>query len=717
MVRLAIYGDVNANIIDGSSVWLRNVSKLSLAHESAEVWLFLKAPIVRRQLLADLLDHPRLKVIEPSAQYLKGAEVMHPAQALSLIESHDAEAAFSAVVLRGMDLCTAVEDFPSLHGRVWSYITDIPQSLVDVERRQRLNLQKIVEWSKYVLCQTEELRSHFTAILDEGQSKLVLLPPVVPEEAFEPARLKDAAAPLRVLYSGKFAPAWATETLVDVFVELREEGHAVELHVAGDKFHRVRGDGSFADRMQRKLSTTDGVRWHGGLPQEEVFDLQKTCDVGFGWRLASMDGSLELSTKLLEYGASGLALIANPIPIHNNLLGEDYPLLVSSREEVKRCLRRLVQDRSLLLECAERAQDAARQHNLSSVSAHWRRLIDRVFHPLSTSSSPQKRLKVVLAGHDLKFSDELIEYFDARPDIELRIDPWHSLREHDEKLSKELLSWADVVFCEWCAGNAVWYSREIDSRRQSLLIRFHRFEINTEFPAQVQMDNVSRVLFVGPHFQQQAIDKFGWQESQCEMVPNFVDVGLYERPKFTGARFNLGLLGYVPKLKRLDRALDILRALRAEDPRYKLFVKGKHPWEYPWMWRNEEERTYFEGQMTRIVTDDLLNDAVVFDPFGGDVAHWLRKIGYILSVSDLESFHLAAAEGIASGAEPLFIEREGVSELFPWEHVHPACDEAAQFVLGNEHSWGDMEENRRQLSETYGVSAVRAKLDALVGPK
>ena len=48
---------------------------------------------------------------------------------------------------------------------------------------------------------------------------------------------------------------------------------------------------------------------------------------------------------------------------------------------------------------------------------------------------------------------------------------------------------------------------------------------------------------------------------------------------------------------------------------------------------------------------------MVFDPAGRDVAAWLRRVGFVLSTSDDESFHLAPAEGMASGAVPA---------LLPW---------------------------------------------------
>ena len=41
---------------------------------------------------------------------------------------------------------------------------------------------------------------------------------------------------------------------------------------------------------------------------------------------------------------------------------------------------------------------------------------------------------MVIAGHDLKFFTQLIEYFRLQPDLEVRVDHWASLGEHDESL-------------------------------------------------------------------------------------------------------------------------------------------------------------------------------------------------------------------------------------------------------------------------------------------
>ncbi|HLR44034.1 MAG TPA: glycosyltransferase, partial [Brevibacterium sp.] len=62
---------------------------------------------------------------------------------------------------------------------------------------------------------------------------------------------------------------------------------------------------------------------------------------------------------------------------------------------------------------------------------------------------------------------------------------------------------------------------------------------------------------------------------------------------------------------------------------------------------------------------------------------WLRGIGTVLSpsVDEFESFHLAPAEGMASGAAAVFWDREGVDELFGDDLIASTIEEARDRVL------------------------------------
>ena len=110
------------------------------------------------------------------------------------------------------------------------------------------------------------------------------------------------------------------------------------------------------------------------------------------------------------------------------------------------------------------------------------------------------------------------------------------------------------------------------------------------------------------------------------------------------------MISIVPSRKRLDLALDVLEELRRDDDRYLLFVKSGMPWEHWWVWQHPERaRRTTPSALRRVQRSPLLRDAVVFDDAGPDVPAWLRRVGFVLSTSDDESFHVAPAEGMASG--------------------------------------------------------------------
>ena len=96
----------------------------------------------------------------------------------------------------------------------------------------------------------------------------------------------------------------------------------------------------------------------------------------------------------------------------------------------------------------------------------------------------KKRTKILFAGHDLKFVDEIIQRFESLDSVEVKVDLWKGHTGHDALESAKLLKWADVILCEWCLGNAVWYSNH-KKRKQKLYIGLHRQEIVTTFLEEV----------------------------------------------------------------------------------------------------------------------------------------------------------------------------------------------------------------------------------------
>lgn len=273
---------------------------------------------------------------------------------------------------------------------------------------------------------------------------------------------------------------------------------------------------------------------------------------------------------------------------------------------------------------------------------------------------------VLIAGHDLKFAQPWIDHLQGQGHRVL-IDQWENHVEHDPARSQELLAQADTVFCEWGLGNAVWYSQRVRPG-QRLVVRVHAQELRRPYLSQINHQAVDQYVFVGELMREAAIRSHGVPRSKACVIPNFVRAKELAAPKSEEAEFTLGLVGIVPQIKRLDRAVTVIEDLAQRDCRWRLRIKGKRPEDYAWMLRREDEMAWYnqcyariEALKQRVGRDDV----VVFDPHGDDMAQWFQGIGYALSVSDLESFHLTLPDGAASGAVPVSLAWPGADRIYP----------------------------------------------------
>lgn len=292
---------------------------------------------------------------------------------------------------------------------------------------------------------------------------------------------------------------------------------------------------------------------------------------------------------------------------------------------------------------------------------------------------------ILIAGHDLKFAGFLMDYWTTRG-AKVNIDKWESHAKHDVEKSASLLQTADVVFCEWGLGNAVWYSQNI-REDQNLIVRVHSQELFRPFLSQIHHENVDKYIFVGELIRQAAVVSHGVPEDKTVVIPNPVDFEALNLPKKPSSEFALGLVGIVPQSKRLDLALDILERLQVKDDRFYLRIKGKTPEDYPWMKNRPDEMAYYEEQSDRINhLNSLRPNSVIFDGFGADMPEWYRKVGHVLSLSDFESFHLTVADGVASGATPYILAWPGSDLIYPDFWLHSSLESIVDAILSGNNA-------------------------------
>ena len=731
--RALVYGDVDLNLIDGSAIWAQGMVQTA-ALAGCDVTLVLKAPVLTGRLVDPLRALPGVTVLSPHAEGLvRGKEPMVTRQAAKILARVDGERPFDLVVVRGMMLAARLASSP-LAGRLWTYLTDVPQSAAAFGNEAKGQLRRIADASRVLLCQTEELRGFLESAVPATAGKSVLFPPVVAlPEGLSP---REGGLPvgraMKLVYTGKFAPRWNTYEMTRLPRLLAQRGVDAEVHMVGDKIHDDPADPGFAARMRQALESSEGVIWHGGHPRAEAMRLTAAGDVGLSWRNAGLDASLELSTKLLECGALGVPVVLNRTPMHERLLGADYPLFSATEDDVLDALTLIGKNPDMYTLAVERCRAAAEGFTLEAAAGRLRRYLAQTFpepSPAVLAATPpappgggpeqgERKLRVAVASHDLKFFSRLLDYLRSRPDMEVRVDHWAALKVHNPDRSREMIEWADVIVCEWCGPNALWYA-EHKRPGQRLVVRLHRFELYASWPRDLDIGAVDQVVCVSPHYAELTREATGWPLHKITVIPNWVDDHQLDRPKLAGAEHHLGMIGIAPSRKRLDLALDALEILRREDPRYTLFIKSKLPWEYWWIWQKPEERAHYERVFKRIRRSPALAGGVVFDSYGRDVASWLRRIGFVLSTSDDESFHLSPAEGMASGAVPVLLGWPGADTIYDTRWIQRDATAIAESIAATvrEGRWeSERAFAREQVRAAYGLDKVcRQWTDLLAG--
>jgi hypothetical protein len=132
------------------------------------------------------------------------------------------------------------------------------------------------------------------------------------------------------------------------------------------------------------------------------------------------------------------------------------------------------------------------------------------------------------------------------------------------------------------------------------------------------------------------------------------------------------------------------------------------PWEHWWVWQHQEERSHYSEALRRVQRSPLLRDAVVFDDAGPDVPAWLRRIGFMLSVSDDESFHMAPAEGMASRAVPVIRHWPGAETIYDtrWIRSDPAEMAASITALSPPEAWEAARQTAHDQVQAFDLGTV-----------
>lgn len=316
---------------------------------------------------------------------------------------------------------------------------------------------------------------------------------------------------------------------------------------------------------------------------------------------------------------------------------------------------------------------------------------------------------ILFVGHDIKFIDIFIDYLKNYKDkYNIKIDKWKGHNQHDIIESKKLLNWAHIIFCEWGLGNLVWYSQN-KKNNQKLIARLHCQERFTEYYKKYNTKNIDKFICVSPYFMDIFIEKIKLPKNKCILIPNALDCQRFNLSKLQNIEYNIGIVGIIPKRKRLDLAVNLIEKLntsieKTNNRKYKLYILGKKPYEYEWLMKREDEKKYYDDIFLRIKN----NEHIIFDEYTNQPEKWYQKINYIISVSDFESFHYSIAEGMASGCIPLILNWNGSEYFYPKEYIFKNLDEIVKFIKEKKNI------NRNELKQyikKYDKSFICTKLE------
>ena len=709
--RSVLYADINLNVVDGSSIWLSSMA--SVLCSLGKCILVAKVDPETEIVLGNVQDRENLIVVGPADLGLSGKfAVRDAAYVIGALDDHLPHV--RDVVVRGLDAAAELTSTRKFRDRLRVYLTDfytIGENGLETSDAQRKKAAQAVTHAATVLTQTPEIAERLT-MLTSVDFKASAMPPCIPDDLY-PAQLPPIEnRPIRIGYAGKINPRWGITELLDWTRQLRLTGEDVELHVVANKISPG-GETGFVKKIEEAFAEL-GVVHHADFDRARSMELMATMDYVWCWRPEELEEhTLELSTKLVEMVANGARCICYPSAINRSLLGDDYPFFVRWVADLRTVLKSVAKVDPAL---AERTRA---RHALSGVRD---RLAGEVFAQVQGQGHASPR--ICFAGHDMKFIESYVSRLKVQG-YEIRHDycGWGNIA--DEARSRSFADWADIVFCEWGLGNAVWHSQNLPDGKR-LVIRCHLQEVGERarsFGSQIDIARVDTVIFVSASVRDQAVALFGWPAEKTIVIPNFVLDDEYAfHPRRHDEVIRLGMVGIVPQRKRFDRAVDLAIELARRGHPTSLRIKGPRPETLDFMRAptRVDELAYYRDVYDRAKGLEALGGKLSFEPWGNDVSSWYRGVDHILSCSDFESFHYALADGVLSGCHPLVWPWSEADTIYAPDWIVNDVQEAADRLLAFRASDEDVQReqllrNRDLVRNRYGFTNVFAQLDEVLG--
>lgn len=392
-LRVLLFGWTNLNVIDGSAFFISSLAETLSNSPLIDVSIALAKPLRRTLVLDDILGRDNVMLLDPFERELLGnapssiygAESMTFDQAAQALKDFDDENTFDVIIVRSSEVASRLSAIaPAATSRLIAYLSGITSWDQDPSAETLKSVRELQDSNALLAVQTPEMKERLLSIVSDefDPVRAVVVSPMVPSEK---SNFEDAFAAkshyTKFVYTGKFFEEWYPDRIFAGFKQARQVTNTITLDVAGDQFRRSPSNPLFIPNTKYLLENTAGIVWHGGLTRRSSRELIERSDIGISWRAPALDTSLELSTKVLEYGVLGKPSIVNRTDMHERLFGSDYPLFANSMPEFVRKLLQIQDEPEIVEFAARRCFDASLNYGyLASLS----RLLD-IFRLLRNS--------------------------------------------------------------------------------------------------------------------------------------------------------------------------------------------------------------------------------------------------------------------------------------------------------------------------------------------
>lgn len=329
-----------------------------------------------------------------------------------------------------------------------------------------------------------------------------------------------------------------------------------------------------------------------------------------------------------------------------------------------------------------------------NISKNINDIIEKIYleHNLETLKEKKKMVFFVRQGMDNFLSDIINGLFN---EYEIK-----KIIVTDYKQIEQGMHWADICWFEWCDELIIYGSQLPIAKEKKIICRLHRYEAFTDYPKNVNWDNVNKVIFVSEHIKDVVTSKINLPYDKCEIIYNGINLNkfkYYERK----IGFNLAWIGYLNLRKNPMLIIQYFNELVKKDRRYKLFIAGSF----------QDETLYY---YIKDIIDRLgLNNNINFDGFipNDKMNEWLKDKNYIVTGSISEGHPVGVMEAMASGLKPVIHYFPGSEKFYPKEYIY---NDLFTFIKIIDDKNYDSEEYREFIKENYSLEKQMYSINNLI---